>query len=65
MNVFIGFIFDEKEEMDLDKFIIEVGNVALQGIDALGDFKFTKIGKKAGFVVNEVQEVVPGEPAVA
>ena len=52
MNVFIGFIFDEKEEMNLEKFIVEVGNVALKGIDALGDFKFAKVGKQAGFVVN-------------
>ena len=65
MNVFIGFIFDEKEEMNLEKFIVEVGNVALQGIDALGDFKFTKIEKQAGFVVNESQEIIPQEPEVA
>ena len=62
MNLFIDFIFDEKEEMNLEKFIIEVGNVALQGIDALGDFKFAKLDKQVGFIVNETVEVVPEEP---
>ena len=56
MNLFIGFIFNEEEEMNLEKFIDAVGEVALKGIDALGDFKFTMIGKQAGFVVNEVPE---------
>ena len=64
MNLFIGFIFDKSEEMNLDKFIVEVGNVALQGIDALGDFKFIKLGKQPGFVVNETPEVTE-EPVVA
>ena len=56
MNLFIGFIFNEEEEMNLEKFVDAVGEVALKGIDALGDFKFIMIGKQAGFVVNEVQE---------
>ncbi len=57
MNLFIGFIFDEKDEMNLEKFIDAVGDVAIKGIDALGDFSFTKIGgKQAGFVVNAVSE---------
>lgn len=52
MNLFIGFIFDEEEDMNLDKFIVEIGNVALHGIDELGSFRFAKIGKQVGFVVN-------------
>lgn len=56
MNLFIGFIFNEEEEMNLEKFVDAVGEVALKGIDALGDFKFIMIGKQAGFVVNEVPE---------
>lgn len=68
INVLIGFIFDEKEEMDLSKFIDEIGTVALQGIDALGDFKFAKYEKQVGIVINENAEnlpEVPEEPEVA
>lgn len=52
INVLISFIFSEEEEMDLNKFTKELGNVALQGIDSLGDFSFAKIGKQYGVVVN-------------
>ena len=62
INVLIGFIFDEKEEMDLQKFINEIGSVALQGIDALGDFKFAKYEKQVGVVINEFAEPVPEVP---
>lgn len=59
INILIGFIFNEEDEMDLNKFTNEVGNVALQGIDALGEFKFVKIGNQAGIIVNEQIEVEP------
>lgn len=54
INILIGFIFNEEDEMDLEKFTSEIGNVALQGIDSLGEFKFFKLDKQAGIVVNEV-----------
>lgn len=53
INLLIGFIFNPEDEMNLDKFTEEIGNVALQGIDSLGDFKFAKVGKQAGLVVNK------------
>lgn len=62
INVLIGFIFDEKEEMDLTKFVNEIGGVALQGIDALGDFKFAKYEKQVGIVINEFAEDLPENP---
>ena len=62
INVLIGFIFDQKEEMDLSKFIDEIGSVALQGIDALGDFKFAKYEKQVGIVINEFAEELPESP---
>lgn len=55
INVLISFIFDEEDEMDLNKFIDELGSVALRGIDSLGDFKFAKVGKGYGIVVNEAE----------
>ena len=54
INILIGFIFNDEDEMDLEKFTSEIGNVALQGIDSLGEFKFVKLDKQAGIVVNEV-----------
>jgi len=62
INVLIGFIFDEKEEMDLTKFVNEIGGVALQGIDALGDFKFAKYEKQVGIVINEFAGELPENP---
>ena len=59
INVLVGFIFDEKEEMNLTKFVNEIGDVALQGIDALGDFKFAKYEKQAGIVINEFAGELP------
>lgn len=67
INVLIGFIFDKEEKMDMGKFINEIGGVALQGIDSLGDFKFAKFDKQVGFVVNEIEIVdpeVPQEPEI-
>ena len=43
----------------MEKFMSEVGSVALQGIDALGDFRFSMVGKQAGFVVNEIEIELP------
>lgn len=59
INVLVGFIFDEKEEMNLTKFVNEIGDVALQGIDALGDFKFAKYEKQSGIVINEFAGELP------
>lgn len=53
INILIGFIFNEEDEMNLDKFTKEIGKVAIQGIDELGEFRFVKIGHQAGVVVNE------------
>lgn len=53
INLLIGFIFNEEDEMNMQKFTNEIGNVAVQGIESLGDFKFAKIDKQYGFVVNE------------
>ena len=52
INLLIGFIFSEEDGMTMEKFIDEIGSVALQGIDSLGDFRFAKFGKQAGLVVN-------------
>lgn len=53
INLLISFIFNEEDEMDMQKFIGELGSVAVQGIEALGDFKFAKIGNQYGFIVNQ------------
>lgn len=53
INILISFIFNEDDEMDLNKFTNELGSVALQGIDLLGDFKFAKIGNNYGIIVNQ------------
>lgn len=59
INILIGFIFNEEDEMDLNKFTSELGSVALQGIDLLGNFKFTKIGNNYGIIVNQGSQYVP------
>lgn len=56
INILIGFIFNEEDEMNLDKFTKEIGKVAMQGIDELGEFRFVKIGHQAGIVVNEATQ---------
>ena len=58
INILISFIFDEQENMDIEKFTEELGSVAIQGIDSLGEFKFMKFSKGYGIVVNE-SAVVP------
>ena len=64
INLLIDFIFPENEEMDIDKFTNELGNVIVSGIETLGDFKFAdNIGtqkKQSGVLVNPV---VQSEPA--
>ena len=62
INILIGFIFNEEDEMNLSKFTNEIGSVAMQGIDSLGNFKFKKINGKAGIIVNE--GVVLPEPTL-
>ena len=56
MNLLIDFIFPEEEKMDLEKFTETFGNIILQGIDVLGDFKFVSglgiSGKQNGVYVN-------------
>lgn len=58
INLLIDFIFPEDENMNLSKFTNEIGKVALEGIDALGDFKFASAlgssGKQNGLVVNPI-----------
>lgn len=62
INVLISFIFGENEQMDLEKFTAELGEVAIEAIDSLGDFSFVKIGKQYGILVNE--EISADEPII-
>ena len=64
INLLISFIFNEEDDMNLEKFTNEIGNVALQGIDSLGDFKFAKLGKQYGIVVNELASENPSESEI-
>lgn len=55
INLLIDFIFPKEDDMNLEKFTMAVGDVALKGIDALGDFKFMKnmgTNKENGFLIN-------------
>lgn len=61
INLLISFIFNEEDNMDLDKFTSALGNIAIQGIDSLGDFKFAKFDNQVGFVVNETAEKLEGD----
>lgn len=40
INLLIDFIFPEEEKMDLEKFTKTFGDIILEGIDKLGEFKF-------------------------
>jgi hypothetical protein len=40
INLLIDFIFPDNEDMNIDKFTNELGNVIVSGIEILGDFKF-------------------------
>lgn len=56
INLLIDFIFPEEDGMDIEKFTNSIGDVALQGIDALGDFNFASglgsSGVQNGIVIN-------------
>lgn len=55
INLLIDFIFPAEDEMNLQKFTNEIGKVALEGVDALGVFKFTSglgsTGKQNGIYI--------------
>ena len=40
INLLIDFIFPDSEEMNKDKFTSELGDIIVNGIEILGDFKF-------------------------
>ncbi len=56
INLLIDFIFPDDENMNIDKFTNELGNVIVSGIETLGEFKFAgEIGsqkKQNGVFVN-------------
>lgn len=55
INLLIDFIFPKEDDMNIEKFTMAVGDVALKGIDALGNFKFMKdmgVNKENGFLIN-------------
>lgn len=55
INLLIDFIFPEEDEMNIDKFTRELGNIAIEGIEALGEFTFAaNIDGKSqnGIIVN-------------
>ncbi len=56
INLLIDFIFPTEENMNIEKFTNEIGKVALEGVDALGNFQFADglgaTGKECGLVVN-------------
>ncbi|MBQ8451797.1 MAG: hypothetical protein IJ538_03370 [Clostridia bacterium] len=65
LNILVDFIFPKEDEMTLEKFTNEVGNIALKGIDALGDFKFLSEidGKKQnGFLIDSGVEAPETDP---
>lgn len=41
VNLLIEFIFPDNADMNIQKFAEEIGNVALRGIDTLGEFSFS------------------------
>lgn len=54
INLLIDFIFPETAEMNYEKFIESVGDIALKGIDVLGDFKFIQIESASGKIDNGI-----------
>lgn len=55
INLLIEFIFPVEDEMNIEKFTRALGDVALKGIDALGEFRFISgigVEKNNGIVVN-------------
>lgn len=60
INLLVSFIFPEEENMNLEKFTKSLGDIALQGIDALGECKFIKNvdGKNQnGLLINAEESV--------
>lgn len=60
MNLLIDFIFPDADNMDLEKFTSDFGQIILQGIDFFGDFKFVSNSGKSknqpGIYVNPIEE---------
>jgi hypothetical protein len=60
MNLLIDFIFPDADNMDLEKFTSDFGQIILQGIDFFGDFKFVSNSGKSknqpGIYVNPIGE---------
>lgn len=60
MNLLIDFIFPDKDNMNLQKFTHNFGDIILQGIDVFGDFKFVSnigtSGTQSGIYVNPLSE---------
>ena len=65
IDLLIDFIFPVEDEMNLEKFTAELGNVIVEGIEVLGDFKFAgDFGageKQNGVVVNPIPANVEEE----
>ena len=54
IELLIDFIFPESDGMNYQKFIQSVGDIALKGIDVLGDFKFIQKTSSSGKVDNGI-----------
>lgn len=54
IELLIDFIFPESDEMNYEKFIQSVGDIALEGIDVLGDFKFIQKESSSGKLENGI-----------
>ncbi len=54
IDLLIDFIFPEEEKMNLEKFTDTFGNIVLEGIDVLGDFKFVDNIEKNGIKFNGI-----------
>ncbi len=52
IDLLIDFIFPAEDNMDLKKFTDTLGNIVLEGIDILGDFKFINDIEKNGVMFN-------------
>ena len=54
IDLLIDFIFPAQEKMNLEKFTDTFGNIVLEGIDILGDFKFVDNIEKNGIKFNGI-----------
>lgn len=54
INLLITFIFSPEDNMDMEKFTESFGNIILESIDELGDFKFKKVDDRNGFFISAV-----------